>query len=84
MSATIPVEVDGSEYISEVVASKNSATNYIEYFVKINGDPACFINFEQVDDVSFREASSSADLTAEFKEAVKNALRNYLATAAVK
>ncbi len=80
MSATIPVELDGNEYISEVVSSKNTTNNTIEYFIKINGDPACFVNFEQIDDSLLREESSSPDLTSEFKEAVKNALRNYMAT----
>lgn len=80
MSATIPVELDGNEYISEVVSSKNSATNHVEYFIKINGDPACFVNLEQIDNSFLREESSSPDLTPEFKEAVKNALRDYLVT----
>ena len=80
MSATIPVELDGNEYISEVVSSKNTTTNTIEYFIKINGDTSCFVNFEQIDNSSLREESSSLDLTTEFKEAVKNALKNYMAT----
>lgn len=80
MFATIPVELDGNEYISEVVSSKNSATNHVDYFIKINGDPACFVNFEQIDNLFLREESSSPDLTPEFKEAVKRALRDYLAT----
>lgn len=80
MSATIPVEFDGNEYISEVVSSKNTTTHHIEYFIKINGDPACFVNFERIDNSFLREDSSSPDLTAEFKEAVKNALRDYLVT----
>lgn len=80
MSATIPVELDGNEYISEVVSSKNSTTHHVEYFIKINGDPACFVNFEHVNDSILREESSSPDLTPEFKEAVKNALRDYLFT----
>jgi len=83
MSATIPFELDGNEYISEVVSSKNAASNHIEYFIKINGDPACFVNFEQIDNSFFREESSSADLTPQFKEAVKNALRDYLATSRI-
>lgn len=84
MSATIPVELDGNEYISEVVASKNAVTNQVEYFIKINGDPACFVNFEEINNSSFREESSSSDLTPEFKEAVKNALRDYLITTSIK
>lgn len=84
MSVTIPVELDGNEYISEVVSSKNTVTNHVEYFIKINGDPACFVNFEQTDNVYFREESSSPDLTPEFKEAVKNALRDYLVTTGIK
>lgn len=83
MSVTIPFELDGNEYISEVVSSKNTAANTIEYFIKINGDPACFVNFEQVDNSFFREESSSSDLTSEFKEAVKNALRDYLAASMI-
>jgi len=83
MSATIPVELDGNEYISEVVSSKNTTTNTIEYFIKINGDPACFVNFEQIDNSSLREESSSPDLTPEFKEAVKNALKNYMTTTVI-
>lgn len=84
MSATIPVELDGNEYISEVVSSKNTATNHVEHFIKINGDPACFVNLEQIGSSSFREESSSPDLTPEFKEAVKNALRDYLAATFIK
>jgi hypothetical protein len=80
MSTTIPVEFDGNEYISEVVSSKNITTNIIEYFIKINGDPACFVNFKQSENSPLIEESSSPDLTLEFKEAVKNALRNYMAT----
>ena len=83
MSATIPVELDGNEYISEVVSSKNTA-NHVEFFIKINGDPACFVNFIQVNNSHLQEESSSPDLTAEFKEAVKNALRNYLITTIIK
>ena len=49
MSVTIPFELDGNEYISEVVSSKNIAANHIEHFIKINGDPACFVTFEQID-----------------------------------
>lgn len=82
MSATIPVELNGNEYISEVVSSKNTTTNVVEYFIKINGDPACFVNFEQI--YSFlREESSSPDLTPEFKEAVKKALQNYLSSSII-
>lgn len=84
MSATIPVELDGNEYISEVVSSKNTSTNHVEYFIKINGDPACFVNFEQTDNLLLQEESASADLTPEFKEAVKNALKDYLVTAIIK
>lgn len=83
MSATIPVEFDGNEYISEVVSSKNIATNHVEHFIKINGDPACFVNFEQIDNSFFREESASPDLTAAFKEAVKNALRDYQAASII-
>ncbi len=78
MSVTIPFELDGNEYISEVVSSKNIAANHIEHFIKINGDPACFVTFEQIDNSFFREEASSSDLTPEFKEAVKNALKDYL------
>lgn len=84
MSVTIPVELDGNEYISEVVSSKNTTTNFVEYFIKINGDPACFVNFERVNNSYLQEVSSSSDLTHEFKEAVKNALRDYLATTIIK
>lgn len=80
MSVTIPVELDGNEYISEVISSKNTTTNNVEYFIKINGDPACFVNYEQIYNSSLQEESSSPDLTPAFKEAVKNALRNYLVT----
>jgi len=80
MSVTIPVDLNGNEYISEVVSSKNTVTNHIEYFIKINGDPACFVNFEHTDISGLREESSSPDLTVEFKEAVKKALREYLHT----
>jgi hypothetical protein len=83
MSATIPVELDGNEYISEVVSTKNKTTNHVEYFIKINGDPACFVNFEHVNSSDLIEESSSPDLTPEFKEAVKNALNDYLATAII-
>lgn len=78
MSETIPVEFDGNEYISEVVSSKDAAANHVDHFIKINGDPACFVNFEQNDNSFLREKASSPDLTPEFKEAVKNALRDYL------
>lgn len=84
MSVTIPVEIAGNEYISEVVSSRNSAANYVEYFIKINGDPACFVNLKQTDNLSFYEESSSPDLTPEFKEAVKNALINHLVTTVIK
>ncbi len=80
MPATIPFELDGNEYISEAVSSKNAVTNHVEYFIKINGDPACFVNFESMNDLYLREESSSPDLTLEFKEAVKKALRDYLVT----
>lgn len=80
MSATIPVELDGNEYISEVVSLKNTASNHLEYYIKINGDPACFVNFELIDNSFLQEQSSSPDLTEEFKEAVKNALKEYIVT----
>lgn len=78
MSITVPVELNGTEYISEVVSATNTQTNFLEYFIKINGDPACFVNFEQID-TTLREQIASPDLTPEFKEAVKRALQNYLA-----
>lgn len=84
MSVTIPVEINGNEYITEVVSSKNTAANNIEHFIKINGDPACFVNFKQMDNLYFREESSSPDLTPAFKEAVKNALKDYLVTSVIK
>lgn len=80
MSTTIPVEFDGNEYISEVVISTNTTTHNVEYFIKINGDPACFVNFIKSDYSDLTEEASSADLTTEFKQAVKNALKNYQAT----
>ncbi len=84
MSTTIPVELNGNEYISEVVSSKNLKTNHVEYFIKINGDPACYVNFEHVDNAVLHEESSSEDLTSEFKEAVKRALSNYLASTIIR
>ncbi|TDH29009.1 hypothetical protein EXU57_02745 [Segetibacter sp. 3557_3] len=79
MSSTIPFELNGSEYIAEAVSAKDPETNQVQYFVKINGDPACFINFSYSGASTLAEDSSSPELTPEFKEAMKKALLDYLA-----
>lgn len=78
MSTTIPVELNGNEFISDVISARNTETGNLEYFIKINGDPACYVNFQRLNDTDLTELDSSDDLTKEFKEAVKKSLLNYL------
>jgi hypothetical protein len=78
MSLTLPVELNGNEYISEIVINHDPTTDVFEYFVKINGDPACFVNFRRLPEQSLIEERASLDLTPEFKLAVKKTLQEHL------
>ena len=79
MSNTIPFELNGAEYIADVVSAKLGGANKMEYFIKINGDDALFVNFIK-SDAGVIIDNASPDVNDDMKAALQKALLQDLDT----
>ena len=70
-----PVSYNGEEVMVDVTSWKSTIDNRIEFYAVLTNQQETFVNFvKRTDQSSITEVSSSADLTADIKAAIKNKL----------